>query len=187
VFANFNTVATPLTLTSIKPSEAAAGGAAFKLTLTGTGFTPQSLVSANGTYRTVTYVNSTKLTVPMTKADIASPGAFQVFVENYPTGWTGCAVFGYDTFLVEGKGPPAATPMFAPPAGRYSSPQTVAITDALAGATIYYTTNGTTPTTFSPVYSVPITIDATATLKTVAAATGYLSSAVASGKYTITP
>jgi hypothetical protein len=187
VFANFNTVATPLTLTSIKSTMEHAGGAAFVLTLTGTGFTPASLVAANGQYRTVTFVNSTKLTVPMTAADIASPGAFQVFVENFPTGWMGCAVFGYDTFLVEGKGAPLATPVFSPKAGTYTTPQTVAISDALAAATIYYTTDGTTPTTSSPVYSGLITVSSTETLKARAMATGYLASAVKTGKYTITP
>jgi hypothetical protein len=187
VFANFNTTDTPLTLTSIKPADAHAGGAAFTLTLTGTGFTAQSLVSANGTYRTVTFVNPTKLTVPITKADIESPGAFQVFVENFPTGWTGCAVFGYDTFLVEGKGAPTATPTFSPPAGKYTTPQTVTINDALAGATVYYTTDGTTPTTSSSVYSEPISISATETLKADATSAGYVRSDVESGKYTISP
>jgi hypothetical protein len=187
VFGNFNTVATPLTLTSIKPNAAHAGGAAFVLTLTGTGFTAGSLVSANGQYRTVTFVNSTTLTVPMSAADITSPGAFQVYVENYPSGWTGCAVFGYQTFLVEGKGAPLATPVFSPKAGGYSTPQTVTISDALAAATIHYTTNGTTPTTSSPVYSSPITVSSTETVKAEAVATGYLTSPVATAGYTIEP
>ncbi len=106
VVANFNTSDVPLTLTSTTPSSAVAGGTKFTLTLNGTGFTPTSEVSANGRYRTVTYKSPTKLTVPMTAADIAAPGGFQVFVENFPTGWTGCAVFGYQTFLVTGSGSP---------------------------------------------------------------------------------
>ena len=43
--------------------------------------------------------------------------------------------------------PPAATPTFSPAAGTYSSAQKVTISDGTTGATIYYTTNGTTPTT----------------------------------------
>jgi hypothetical protein len=144
-------------------------------------------VSANGQYRTVTYVSPTKLTVRLAASDIASPGAFQVFVENFPTGWTGCAVFGYQTFLVDGKGAPAPTPVFAPGAGKYTQPQMVSISDALAGATIYYTTDGTVPTTSSPVYTGPISVGVTETLKADATATGYLRSGVASAKYTITP
>jgi len=187
VFANFNTVATPLTLASVKPNSAKQGGAGFVLTLTGTGFSPQSLVSANGQYRTVTYLSPTKLTVPLTASDIANSGAFQLFVENFPTGWNGCAVFGYQTFLVNGKGAPAATPVFAPKAGKYTQPQMVTISDALAGATIYYTTDGTVPTTSSPVYSGPISVGSTETLKADATATGYLRSAVAGAAYTIVP
>ena len=187
VFANFNTVATPLTLTAVKPSTAKQGGAGFVMTLTGTGFSPQSLVSANGQYRTVTYVSPTKLTVPLTASDIASAGAFQVFVENFPAGWTGCAVFGYQTFLVDGKGAPAATPVFSPSPGKYTQAQMVSISDALIGATIHYTTDGTVPTTSSPVYTGPISVGVTETLKADATATGYLRSAVASAKYTIAP
>ncbi len=187
VFANFNTVATPLTLTGVKPSTAKQGGAGFVMTLTGTGFSPQSLVSANGQYRTVTYVSPTKLTVPITASDIAAPGAFQVFVENYPAGWTGCAVFGYQTFLVEGKGAPAATPVFSPSPGKYTQAQMVSISDALTGATIRYTTDGTVPTPSSPIYTGPISVGVTETLKADATATGYLRSAVASAKYTIEP
>jgi hypothetical protein len=145
------------------------------------------LVSANGQYRTVTYVSPTSLTVPLTAADVANPGAFQVLVENFPTGSTGCAVFGYQTFLVEGKGPTLAAPVFTPPAGGYTTPQSVTIKDALAAATIHYTTNGTTPTTASPVYSTPITVSATETLKAEAVATGYVTSPVATAGYSIQP
>jgi hypothetical protein len=104
VFANFNIVDTPLTLTGLSPSSANAGGAGFTLTLTGTGFSSDSLVVVNGTYPTVNYVNPEELQLPITSADIATPGAFQVSVENFPQGqnWDGCAVFGYQTFIVQG-------------------------------------------------------------------------------------
>jgi hypothetical protein len=186
VFANFNTVDTPLALTGISPSSAIAGGAAFTLTLTGTGFTPASVVSANDQYRPVTFVNSQTLTVPMNAADIGATGAFQVYVENYPLGWNGCAVFGYETFLVTGAGPPTATPTFLPAAGDYSAAQTVSISDAISTATIHYTTNGRTPTTASTKYTGPITVSSTETLKAIAVKTGYTESVVASATYTIT-
>ena len=60
------------------------------------------------------------------------------------------------------------------------------ISDATSGATIYYTTNGTTPTTSSAVYAGPITVSSTKTLEAIAAATGDTNSAVASAAYTIT-
>ena len=70
-------------------------------------------------------------------------------------------------------------------AGTYTAAQTVSISDATSGATIYYTTNGTTPATSSSVYSGAITISATETLEAIATATGYSTSAVASAGYTI--
>jgi len=79
----------------------------------------------------------------------------------------------------------AATPMFSVAAGTYSSSQTVAIADATAGATIYYTTNGSTPTTSSTAYSAAINVSATETLRAIAVATGYSNSGVATATYTL--
>ena len=83
--------------------------------------------------------------------------------------------------------PAASTPVFSPGAGTYTAAQTVSITDATAGATIYYTTNGTTPTTGSSVYGGPISVSQTETLETIAIAPGYSQSAVTTAAYTIHP
>jgi hypothetical protein len=83
--------------------------------------------------------------------------------------------------------PLAATPTFSPAGGTYTSAQSVTISDATSDATIYYTTNGTTPTTSSTAYTGPITVSSTETLKAIAAATGDDDSAVASAAYNITP
>jgi len=80
---------------------------------------------------------------------------------------------------------PAATPTFTPPPGAYPSAQSVVISDTTAGATIYFTTNGTTPTTSSTVYTAPIAVSANTTINAIATAPGFSQSAVASGFYSI--
>jgi trimeric autotransporter adhesin len=82
--------------------------------------------------------------------------------------------------------PPAAAPSFSPAAKSYAAAQSVTISDATKGATIYYTTNGSTPTTASAKYTSAVKVSATVTLKAVAIATGYSLSPAASGAYIIT-
>jgi hypothetical protein len=81
--------------------------------------------------------------------------------------------------------PATAMPTFSPAGGTYTSPQTVTISDATAGASIYYTTDGTIPTVSSPVYVGPITVASTETIEAFATLAGHSPSAVASATYTI--
>jgi len=97
------------------------------------------------------------------------------------SGYSNSAV-GSAAYTINGA---VATPAFSPVAGSYTATQTVTITDATSGATIYYTTNGTTPTTASATYSSAITVSSTETLEAIAAKAGYSNSAVASAVYTI--
>ena len=81
--------------------------------------------------------------------------------------------------------PTAATPVFSLPSGTYTSVQSVSISDATSGATIYYTTDGSIPTTASVKYSSAISVSAAETLQAIAVATGYIQSTVASATYTV--
>ncbi|MGA3343426.1 MAG: chitobiase/beta-hexosaminidase C-terminal domain-containing protein [Terracidiphilus sp.] len=81
--------------------------------------------------------------------------------------------------------PAAATPTFSLASGTYTTTQTVTISDATAGATIYYTTNGAVPTTSSTIYTGPIAISSSETIAAIAVAPGYSTSAVASATYTL--
>jgi len=78
------------------------------------------------------------------------------------------------------------SPTFNPPPGNYIGTQSVTISDALSGATIYYTTNGTNPTTSSTKYTAPISVSRSETIEAIAVYTGDTSSPVTSGIYTIT-
>jgi hypothetical protein len=81
--------------------------------------------------------------------------------------------------------PATDSPSFSVAPGTYTSTQTVIISDATPGAIIYYTTDGTTPTSSSPQYSAPITVSKTDTINAIAIASGYSASNVASTSYTI--
>jgi N-acetylneuraminic acid mutarotase len=83
--------------------------------------------------------------------------------------------------------PRVAAPKFSVTAGVYPEPQSVTIADSTTGATVYYTADGTTPTTSSAQYSGAITVSSTETLKAIATASGYSRSTVAAAAYTITP
>ena len=78
-----------------------------------------------------------------------------------------------------------ATPTFTPVAGAYTSAQSVTISCATSGATIFYTVDGSTPTTSSSQYGSPLTVSSTQTLKATAIASGATQSAVATASYTI--
>jgi hypothetical protein len=98
---------------------------------------------------------------------------------------------GYSTSL-EGSAnytisvPPAATPTFSPAGGTYTAVQTVTISSSSPSATIFYTTDGSTPTTNSPTYTGPITVSATETLQAIAATKGYSTSTTIATSYTST-
>ncbi len=80
---------------------------------------------------------------------------------------------------------PCATPTFSVAEGVVDKGTIVSLSCATDDATIYYTTNGTTPTTSSSVYSSSLTINASQTIKAIAAKDGYANSEVASATYTV--
>lgn len=80
---------------------------------------------------------------------------------------------------------PCATPTFSVAEGTYTSNQNVSLSCATDGATIYYTTNGDTPTSSSNAYSSAITVSKTTTIKAIAVKDGMADSDVATATYTI--
>jgi hypothetical protein len=146
---------------------------------------PQSVTINDATSGTTIYY-TTNGTTPTTSSSVYS-GAITVNSAEtleaiaVETGYTNSAV-STAAYTIASALP---APTFSPAGGSYSAPQSVTIGDATAGTTIYYTTNGTAPTTSSSVYSGPVTVSSTETLEAIAVETGYTNSTVATAAYTI--
>lgn len=78
-----------------------------------------------------------------------------------------------------------AAPEFTPPPGMYNDAQEISITSETYFTTIYYTLDGSEPTSSSQVYTDPINIDLSGTLKARAFKDNYLPSEITSGSYDI--
>ncbi|HVU24146.1 MAG TPA: chitobiase/beta-hexosaminidase C-terminal domain-containing protein [Opitutus sp.] len=144
----------------------AGGEAPFTWSLAGGALPDGLMLSGDGT------ISGTPTTVGL--------GSFSVQVAD-ANGDTATRAFDLTVAL-----PPAAAPVFAPGGGTYTSVQHVAITSATDGATIRYTTDGSTPDgSHGTVYSGAIEIGATTTLKAVAYKSGLSDSAVTSADYVV--
>ena len=79
-----------------------------------------------------------------------------------------------------------ATPVISQAGQSFATTISVTITDSTAGATIYYTIDGTTPTSASTKYTAAITVSSTETITAIATANALLNSQPASQTYTST-
>ncbi len=142
-------------------------------------------------------MNGTK-TVKSTNFSLGAAGVPSLRTFNWPnltsvvitpSGGTPHAGYAYTLLILAIDNltytPATATPAFSPAGGTYSTPQTVSISDATGGASIYYTTNGSTPTTASIKYTAAIKVSSTETIKAIAVASAHLPSSVASATYSI--
>ena len=127
------------------------------------------------------WTKATKVT--FTPADGGDKGQVVINVATVKAGYICCVEIDCET-------PPAAaaveTPVFNVGTGTYTAVQNVTITCATTGTTIYYTTDGTEPTSSSSVYSTPVAINESCTLKAIAIK-GEDASNVATATYTIFP
>jgi len=81
--------------------------------------------------------------------------------------------------------PLVAKPTFSPEGGTYPSAQNVTIACETGNTTIYYTTDGTEPTSGSTQYTEPISVTQTTTIKAIAYDNDNNASSVATATYTI--
>lgn len=91
------------TTSSITPASAAAGSAAFTLTVDGANFSSRSTVRFNGADRPTTLVSATRLTAQIPASDVAVGGVFGVTVFNAPPGG---GPSNAQSFTVTGPPPP---------------------------------------------------------------------------------
>jgi alpha-tubulin suppressor-like RCC1 family protein len=95
--------------------------------------------------------------------------------------WASSSVFTATyRFLYGTLSPPTPSPA----AGTYNSSVTVTLT-AMPGATIRYTTNGSNPSPSSTIYTAPIELTATTTVKAIALHDDYNQSAIATAAYEV--
>ena len=129
--------------------------------------------TTNGTAPTT---SSTKYAGAITVAATETVNAIAV-----KAGFTN-SLAGTETYTIHNA---IALPTFSPSGGIYIAAQTVTIGELTPGTTIYYTTNGATPTTSSTKYTGPITVKASETVQVIAVETGHINSPVATSVYTI--
>ena len=84
--------------------------------------------------------------------------------------------------LLNGQ-PVAAAPKISPNGGTFSATQSVTMTSATSSAVIYYTLDGTTPTTSSTQYTGVISISTDTTVNAIASAPGYIQSSVSTANF----
>ena len=99
----------------------------------------------------------------------------------YVPGGGAVSAFG----LLNTASPAATGPTLTPSGGYYNAAQSVTIADTTPNAVIYYTLDGTTPTTASTKYTGAIQVAAATTIKAFAVASGYSGSAVSSANFII--
>ncbi len=95
------------------------------------------------------------------------------------TGWLSSAESS-ETYVLY-----VASPTFSVAEGTYASAQSVEISSTTADATMYYTTNGDTPTVSSTLYTGAVDVDQSMTLKAIAVKKGLQNSEIARVDYVI--
>jgi len=117
-------------LASVSPATVYAGGPAYTMQLTGSGFTSASTVLIGGTPRTTTYVSATSLTAQVLASDIATTGQFNVQVTT-PAPGGGTSNYAEVSIDPAQQTPPAVT--VTPSAMSVTTAQAFTVTVAVTG------------------------------------------------------
>ena len=131
--------------------------------------------------------NSTITFTPTSPATEWATGAYYKFIFKVTVTGTSnkFVAFSEAKFYKEVATATCETPTFTPAAGTFFGEQEITITTNTAGASIYYTTDGTTPSSSNgTLYDDPFSIDETTTIKAIAIKAGATDSQVAEATYT---
>lgn len=111
--------------------------------------------------------------------------AIEYIIEQGGVRYTFCGDYIYRNESLITTGIQCAAPEFDIDGGDYSAQQTVTITCSTLGAEIYYTLNGTIPTTASQLYVAPVLVPFYSWLKAIAIRDDFLNSDITTGFYTV--
>ena len=144
--------------------------------------------SGSNTYYNITSIDGAttaqgSISYPIS-TDFTSLNGQTVTVKGYYVGVSSSKYYSTMLGSIEAAAGFVAAPTFDPAEGEYSEAQEVTITSATEGASIYYTLDGSDPTTSSTAYTGPVTISTTTTLKAIAT-DGTNVSEITSAIYTI--
>lgn len=139
---------------------------------------PSSCSGAVGYYATNGTWNTSGNGFPSYQLYTCQSGTFTLYYVPPP----------YPHPLITGASSVVATPTFAPGAGSYASTQLVTISCSTGGATITYTTDGSTPIPGShgTVYAGPFQVTASQLVQAIGSLAGSTNSSIASANYQMT-
>ena len=149
---------------------------------------PQTVAISSSTGSSTIYYTTNGTTPTLSSPSFASGGTVNVNISetlNAIADAAGSTQSAVATAAYVIAVPVATTPSISPVTGVYPGAQTVSISDTQAGVSLYYTTDGTAPTTSSTPYTAPFQVLSSTTVQAIAAATGYTNSAVATSVITI--
>ena len=140
-----------------------------------------------GAFVTLTTLDYTGVTTPTLFSYNVDDASNDIRIRIMNDDNTAHLTIDYVTITDFGGTPSVETPTFDPASGTYYSAQDVTISCATAGADIYYTTDGTDPDNTSTLYTGPVNIASTTTLKAIGIDPGAVlnDSPIATGIYTI--
>ena len=141
--------------------------------------------TSGATIRYTTNGSNPTSSSPIYSSPISITSTTTLKAKAFKSGWNESAIAN-SSYSIE-MPQTVATPTFSPSGGTYTSAQSVTISCSTPGATIRYTTNGSEPTSSSTIYSRPINVSSTTTIKAKAFKDGWTPSSTASATYTIAP